>query len=94
MFWKQRCTTVPSKGSGLAYRASSLSALPQWPPQATPTEQTIVEFLRQVRAQGFALENFTRKLEAVGVHANTRDEQIPTLCWAEFEKLVAIQSKP
>ena len=63
-------------------------------PRPTPTEQTITELLRQMQAQGSALENLTKKLEAVGVHGKTRDEQIPTLCWAEFENLVAIQSKP
>ena len=30
----------------------------------------------------------------MGVHGKARDEQIPTLCCANFEKLVAIQSKP
>ena len=66
-------------------------------PAASPpsqTEQNIAELLRQVQAQGSALENLTNKLEAVGVHGKARDEQIPTLCWAEFEKLLAIQSKP
>ena len=63
-------------------------------PPPTQTQQTIVEVLRRVQAQGSALVYLTKKLAAVGVHGKARDEQIPTLCWAEFEKLVALQPKP
>ena len=69
-----------------------LNPIPSAPPP-TQTKQTIPELLRQVEAQGSALENLTKKLEVVGVHGKVRDEQIPTLCWAEFEKPVAIRSK-
>ena len=62
-------------------------------PPPVPTEQTIAELLRQLQARGSALENLTKKLEAVGAHGKTRDEPIPTLCRAEFEELMAILSQ-
>ena len=70
------------------------STPPQRPPHLSQTKQTIADLLRQVQAQGSALQNLTKKLEAAGVHGKVRDDQIPTLCRADSENLVAIQSKP
>ena len=83
-----------SRGCAVTCQENNSSTPPHGPPPPSQTEHTIGELLRQVQAQGSALENLTKKLEVVGVHGKARDEQISTLCWAEFEKLVAIQSKP
>ena len=58
-------------------------------PTTTPPTQT-----EQTIARRTVLESLSKKLEAVGVRGSSRGEQTPTLCWAEFEKLAAIPSKP